>query len=344
MKWYIPFVLSMPLFISANKANAQCPHTIASTGQNPVCANDSIKLDATPLGDTFLWYRNGVPVNGATDSYLFVNTPGVYNCMVGQTCGTDSAATGIAVSVNNIPSVSIMPATDTTYCPGESVQLSASTGGTSQWYMNGNPISGAVSPVYDTSQAGWYNMTKTNSKGCSDSAAVGVAVTLTVIHAPIIQASEDTVNLSVSGTVDFSLLTSGYDSVAWDFGDGDTSVATAPSHTYTTPGAYQVTVMVYVNGCEDFAIANVWVVNTTGIVYAGVNTESVRVFPNPTSYSLHWDQAGLLSWQVFDSAGQLVISGTKGEAELNMLPSGVYLIRFAEIGGAYHYARFSKLP
>jgi PKD repeat protein len=41
--------------------------------------------------------------------------------------------------------------------------------------------------------------------------------------------------------VSFSNQTKGADSWTWDFGDGATSTARRPSHTYGSPGTYTVT-------------------------------------------------------------------------------------------------------
>ncbi|MBD98885.1 MAG: hypothetical protein CMO34_03500 [Verrucomicrobia bacterium] len=46
------------------------------------------------------------------------------------------------------------------------------------------------------------------------------------------------------------------DSYFWDFGDGNTSTEQSPTHLYTTPGEYQVTLIaISVNGCSDTALA-----------------------------------------------------------------------------------------
>ncbi len=54
---------------------------------------------------------------------------------------------------------------------------------------------------------------------------------------------------SQSATVPFVNLAANYDSVVWDFGDGETATEATPSHVYDCPGTYQVTMTVTNNAC-----------------------------------------------------------------------------------------------
>jgi hypothetical protein len=76
-----------------------------------------------------------------------------------------------SVVVKNKPSVALSGLTG--ICPGASVLLTGTSGGTSQWFLDGAPINGATSNTYSTSTPGLYNMIKTNQNGCYDSASVG---------------------------------------------------------------------------------------------------------------------------------------------------------------------------
>lgn len=53
-----------------------------------------------------------------------------------------------------------------------------------------------------------------------------------------------------SATVNFLNLSSNYDSVLWDFGDGNTSTEENPSHTFTCPGIHQVSLTVVNEFCS----------------------------------------------------------------------------------------------
>ena len=51
---------------------------------------------------------------------------------------------------------------------------------------------------------------------------------------------------SINGlTVNFYNTSSSFNSCSWDFGDGNTSTATNPIHTYTSAGSYYVTLEIF---------------------------------------------------------------------------------------------------
>ena len=58
--------------------------------------------------------------------------------------------------------------------------------------------------------------------------------------------------VGMTGRVDFtSNITGSFDSVTWDYGDGNTGTGTNPSHTYAEEGIYEVTLTITTDeGCE----------------------------------------------------------------------------------------------
>ena len=74
-----------------------------------------------------------------------------------------------------------------------------------------------------------------------------------------------TANFSFSGTVSgsptyFNNLSTQMNTCSWDFGDGSSSTATNPQHTYVSPGTYQVRLTVYGNDCTATFIGTVDVI------------------------------------------------------------------------------------
>jgi outer membrane protein assembly factor BamB len=101
---------------------------------------------------SYEWYLNGAPVSGATSaSWTFTpSSAGSYTVYVKVTdnVGVQATSSTVPVTVNGVLSVTISP-TSVVMDVGQS-QLFTSTvsGGTSpyayQWYLNGNPVSGAT--------------------------------------------------------------------------------------------------------------------------------------------------------------------------------------------------------
>lgn len=160
------------------------------------------------------------------------------------------------VQVNNVPIVTLSGFS--TVCSGDSITLTGSSGGTSQWYMNGVLIPGATTNTYSTDQPGIYNMIKTNLNGCSDSAAVGATVVLS--NYPVVNLGNDTAACS-SHTVDAGNAGSSYQ---WSTGD--------TTQMYTATASLNLTVTVTNNdGCASTDSISM-TINTPPAVNLGPDT------------------------------------------------------------------------
>ena len=61
---------------------------------------------------------------------------------------------------------------------------------------------------------------------------------------------EYTIVNTASPTIYFNNLSSNYENLVWSFGDGTTSTNSNPTHQYSSPGSYTVTLTIYTNtGC-----------------------------------------------------------------------------------------------
>ncbi|MBK5285635.1 MAG: PKD domain-containing protein, partial [Bacteroidia bacterium] len=95
-------------------------------------------------------------------------------------------------------------------------------------------------------------LTVSDSVGCSNS--VSRLIVSNFIGSIIASQPEVCVGDSVSFNTSFQF----YNSYMWNFGDGNNSSITAPSHVYTTPGSYFVTLTVTdVFGCSQSFTSNV---------------------------------------------------------------------------------------
>ncbi len=140
---------------------------------NPVCQNTPASFLANPINPAFnyAWsfgdgatsflistqhaYANASPPN---DTVILVITDQM-GCIA-----TDTNY----ITVNPIPSCTIS-ASDTIFCPGGSVTLTACGSMTNyQWYKNGNAIPSANASTYVVTQHGEYYASVTNGFGCSD--------------------------------------------------------------------------------------------------------------------------------------------------------------------------------
>ncbi|MEM6263122.1 MAG: PKD domain-containing protein [Bacteroidota bacterium] len=125
-----------------------------------------------------------------------------------------------------------------------------------QWDFGNGTTGTGPSPTQAYTSPGSYTVTLvvTNLFGCSDT--VSKVDTIEILNPPMAQftTSADSGCTPFSLTVQDNSTASGIAVTGWewDFGDGTTSTAQNPSHTYTTAGRYQIRLIVTdALGCQD---------------------------------------------------------------------------------------------
>ncbi len=118
----------------------------------------------------------------------------------------------------------------------------------------------------------------------------------------------------------------------WYFGDGTSSTSPNPQHTYTSNGAYVVSLSAE-HECKSMTTTDTIHVQVTSITTKSSN--EIKVYPNPASSLLNIDlkkNYSIAQISIYNSSGQLV--STKGyrsvnsfEFELKELVSGLYLLK-----------------
>jgi hypothetical protein len=219
-----------PVTLTVNAA----PAITATASANPTCVGASETLSGGG-GVSYTW------TGGVTDNVAF-SAPSPAGSYTYAVTGTDAngctnTAT-ITVVVNALPIVSVSG--PSAICAGDTATLTGSSGGSSQWYMNGSPIPGATTPTYMATAAGVYNMTKTNLNGCTDSSATGL--TLMVNALPTVTASATPLTVCAGDSV--TAVGAGATSYVWSGGITDNvPFAAMMSMTYTVTGTDA-------NGCD----------------------------------------------------------------------------------------------
>ena len=119
------------------------------------------------------------------------------------------------------------------------------------WDFGFGSVSAAIDPVFTFPQAGSFPVTleATSAEGCSAS----ITQTVTAHPNPITAFSQ--INVCLGEQMEFAdlstLSTGTIDQYNWDFGDGNLSNDSDPSHTYALPGNYQVELeVISLEGCS----------------------------------------------------------------------------------------------
>ena len=138
---------------------------------DPICAGDTTVLHASGAF-TYIWGNGPTTdtweVHPTTDTWYTLLAMGMNGCM---------ASDSILVTVYPIP------ATPTVTYSGGILTAAPSTAPLYQWYLNGNPISGANTFTYTPAQNGVYTVGYLDMNACSS--AVSAPVTVTDIGAGV---------------------------------------------------------------------------------------------------------------------------------------------------------------
>ncbi len=260
---------------------------LASGGNNPTYS--------------YVWSSGG---NAATENGLCV---GNYSCVVTDGDGCTATSNVVILQPSQLV-VNVAAQPWPSICVGASTQLFAlANGGTPNYSyvwapgnVNGNNPS--VSPTQTTT----YVITATDANGCSSLDSMVITINPT----PVATISSDvtsgcsplTVNFSdVSTVASPGVITSWF----WDFGDGNTSNQQNPSHTYTNPGPYTITLTVTTaDGCTHTIVMNNYINVFSNPIAAFIAGPQPVTELNPTiTFTDQSIGAVAWSWSFGDIAG-----------------------------------------
>jgi hypothetical protein len=141
--------------------------TIGSNGEAFVCSHDTAYLIAmSPYTVNLQWYLNGSPISGATGQSHMILQSGLYHFSgAPATCPNYIQQLGVQVEF-----VIVTPPVPVVSANGNLLSVTPS-GYDYQWYLNGNPISGANSDSYPALSGGIYTVILSDTYSCSDTSA-----------------------------------------------------------------------------------------------------------------------------------------------------------------------------
>ena len=321
-----------------------------------VCVNDTVWFyNTTSVGKRCFedWYINNTLITADKDTLPFVfNTVGLQQIQLIAKCGNTTDTNTIYIHVIAPPVASF---TNTTVCKNNATQFTntSTTPGTivlSGWdFGDGSPVTIASNPTHIYPDSGSYNVTLViqSSYGCLDTAANPVHVY------GLPTAGFSNLDVCIGDSMPFtntSVPNSGatLSAYSWDFGDGSPANTNQnPSHLYSSPDTYTVTLIVTTNnGCKDTISKNIVVhplpvpqfstANVCYGYYASFN-ESSSITNTDTIQSWTWnfgDSTPLLFQQqvtgghLYTAAAtynvQLLVSSTFGCADSVTHPIIIY--------------------
>lgn len=234
------------------------PQTIANfTATNNNSCNAPITTSFTntsTAGATYAWDFGDGGTSTTTNPTHTYTTSGSYTVRliaIGSTGCRDTITKSAFVNIGALAASFTQSATST--CTNNAVSFTNTTtpgSGGCTWSFGDGSTSTLANPTHAYATAGTYTVKLVaNYNNCADS----TTHTVTVLSGPSTSFSGTPLaSCSAPLTTTFTNNTTGAASYLWQFGDGGTSTSTSPSHTYSSTGTYNVTLIsTSSNGCTD---------------------------------------------------------------------------------------------
>ena len=203
---------------------------------------------------------------------------------------------------------------------------------------------GDISQTITVTSSGIYSVTIIDPiSDCTISDTVNVTIEI---------APEASFIYTISGlTVFFENTTPGTGTYFWNFGDGDGSTETNPTHTYTSEGDHNV-VLFAENDCGTSEYTVVITLQNTGINNPAF--QSIKIFPNPANQFFIVELDNLSGREMFlemyNMNGEKVNSALENQivnensvsVNISDLPTGIYMVKMI-VGEDIYVGRVEKL-
>ena len=305
----------------------------ASVNAQTVTFNNTSSSNAT----NYSWHLGDGTVVTATNPIHAYLSGGTYTVVLttSNTCGGQTFT--FPVVVNPPPPTAAFTSNLSTHCGPVSVTFTdQSTGAPIGWawsFPGGTPsLSTQRNPTIFYATSGTFAATLlVNNAGGFDTITIQNAITIQAL--PLANFAVGVNNATAS----FTNLTQNYQTLLWDFGDGNTSTAINPVHVYATSGAYIVKLTI-TNACGTNTIQQTLQITLVGAEDIAV-AWNLRVFPNPGDGKFTLQASGLsanaLELWLFNTLGESVgrevavfHNGTiSDQFDYSHLPSGIYTLQ-----------------
>ena len=311
--------------VSAPTANFRSLNTITCSN-TAVLFSDSSHADSSHTLSQWIWnYGDGIIQNYTAPPYLHSYLlPGVYSVLLkvidNQGC-SDSIRHSNYITITKPTASFFSP--DTNSCPNGAVHftnISSGINNTYSWSFGDGTNSTLLNPIHQYAIDGLYTvkLIAIDMNGCTDTMTRLSYIKISSPHAQF--SMSDSISTCPPLIVSFTNTSSNYTSLAWDFGDGTTSSLMSPTHFYSNPGNYSVTLTVTSAGlCTDQRIRHVIVSGPVG----SFNYNNISgCAPINTHFQAH--TSGQLSF-IWDFNDGSTISTTDSVISHRYITPGFYL-------------------
>lgn len=267
------------------------------------------------------------------------STPGTYTVTLVATNASGSNTKTITnyITILNSPSVAFSANDTTPACGFKTVSFTDATNlgitgaATYYWDFGDGTSSASQNPTHNYTTPGTYSvsLTVTNSGGCSKTLVKTAYIKVLSIPVANFSAS-NTFSCQPPVSTIFSNTSTGAASYIWNFGDGNSSTSTSPSHSYTIAGSYTVSLIATSSGgCKDTFVVPALV--NTGILKAQFTASAASICQNSsvTFTNTTTPSTATASWNFGDGG-----SSTQTSPTHTFTTSGTFTVKlYSSYGG-----------
>ncbi len=242
--------LVMPAFVKVERPVITIPN-LPVRGCVAYTISPSANIITHDVVTSYFWDfgdGNTSTASGPTNVYPNQGTYTVKLRITTSTGCTDSLVMPAAVRVGTRPTINFS-GTPRDVCAYQPVQFTNQSAPTDQWEweFGDGGTSTAQNPIHAYTDTGYFSVTLTGyNNGCPDSLTIPNYVHIK----PPIAKFDATVNCNNRLQFTFTDQSIGAQTWFWEFGDGNTSTAQSPVHTYAALGTYDVRLTVTNDTCS----------------------------------------------------------------------------------------------
>ncbi len=299
------------------------------------CGPLTTTLTNTTSGSaTFTWnFGDGSPLSNVVSPTHTYTGVGVYTVTLIASQGTCSD-TLTMIDYFTVADDPFSSFNATNPCFGDSVYFNNTSNGgglpiTSYfWDFDDGNYSSLQSPAHFYTSPGTYNVQlSVFNAGCANDTIIPIVVS----PAPAISFSSNTTTACDSATIVFSNSTTSANSYTWNFGDGNTSTAASPAHTYLSAGSYTVTLTATNGSCSTAqSKLNLIVIRNTPVVNITTSQNSIC---KGDCISFNGSGSGATSWLWNFQGASPVSSGAQNPSNICYNSTGNYDVTLTATDG-----------
>ena len=237
------------IFRNNVKTDGLATALIEASGPTEFCSAGNVALKAASIaGASYQWYKDGVVINSANDSFFVANTSGAYSVKTTK-AGVASTSAAVLVTVKSItPAPVINSIGPNNFCEGSNVFLHSSLPDGNQWYRNDTLVMDNSDSVFTVAKAGIYKV-RANATVCPSSFSNQITVAVSPLPAASITAPAT--NFCAGDSITLIANTNNSYSYQWFSNNDPVPTATLTSLTTKYSGTFAVTTTI--NGCSNMS-------------------------------------------------------------------------------------------